>query len=631
MVLSRTSFNMPDKNLSRNTLDSCNSNFCFFLHKYWKFLSTHMRMLVVSLSMSWVLSPIASAFSESSPSSELKRNPDCSVDQPTTKRVCANGASSHQLHEREIIAQQNLNNSAQNVTDLNICGSCYFKHDFQNDTQNRIFSIHKFSLFQLLDHPSNGVELNDYRRCSRHVCCELFKFSFFGKFYANLIKDDLASSNSRLLENNFKDEIKWLAFIIKQSSIPPSELDESNGPVMKIDGQPQYSRTEFGADELVSIINLSLPEYIKLHIRKYYHTPENEDANKDWSGESLISFANQLGTEFNPKMCEEMLKSPFKFYMHVEESMAKIQEFCKSNMRSNDNLNNIPEILSVIVTELKNIYNDENEDNFENNPLKVALIIYTLQILTEGIARKIKFYNEEKFNILILNFKLSPDYFQRLIYNLGVKQELWRSGQSPRSILLRKKSVQQFIDFIESYKSGKWNSVELSLEKVKMIKKIICFWIAKVVLCQNVPFVPTLCYILHKTNLMPEFSFYIIFQYSFIIKRLLFRTSTNFMYAWFEINDIGDSIELRNIIKPIRLVDYETFCNLWEEQQKNNILPIIKELNFSGQTNIGTEEEILKKVYDQLEMIYNYMNNEIVNARSTIQHEQSRMERVLIN
>ena len=356
--------------------------------------------------MSWVLSPIASASSGPSPLSKPKRRLYCSVSQSTTKRVCTNIASSSQLHESEIIAQQNSNNSVQNVTNPNICGSCYFKHDFQNDTQNRIFSIHKFSLFQLLDHPSNGVELNDYRRCSRHVCCELFKFSFFGKFYANLIKDDLASSNSRLLENNFKDEIKWLAFIIKQSSIPPSELDESNGPVMKIDGQPQYSRTEFGADELVSIINLSLPEYIKLHIRKYYHTPENEDANKDWSGESLISFANQLGTEFNPKMCEEMLKSPFKFYMHVEENIKKIIKLNKLYLENKDNLNNVPEILSAINTELENIYNEKNEDHLESNPLKVALIIYTLQTLSFEIIKKIEPCANKRLNALISKFEI---------------------------------------------------------------------------------------------------------------------------------------------------------------------------------------------------------------------------------
>ena len=100
---------------------------------------------------------------------------------------------------------------------------------------------------------------------------------------------------------------------------------------------------------------------------------------------------------------------------------------------------------------------------------------------------------------------------------------------------------------------------EIKFGRNKSIQKIIHFWIAKVVLCKGIAFVPTLCYILYKTELMSELSFYIMFRHSFIIKRLLFRTFKNFLYSWFEANNTSEN-KLFDIIKSIRLVDFETFC-----------------------------------------------------------------------
>lgn len=285
--------------------------------------------------------------------------------------------------------------------------------------------------------------------------------------------------------------------------------------------------------------------------------------------------------------------------------MKKVKKLSELNMGNKDNIEYVRAILSEIDLELENICNQEDEDNCLNSQLKVTLIIHIVQALDFQLIKKIKPCIGKHLDSLISNVNVNSKNFQDWIYNLSQKQQ----------ILLRSNSVKKFIDFIELYKSGKKNSEESSFEEIKVMKKIIHFWVAKVMLGLGMEFVPLLCYILYKTDLMSEFSFYIMFRHSFIIKRLISRTHNNFKYAWFEINDAGKSKELINIIKPMRLLDYETFCAEWEKRQHGNLFLGIKESYFFKETNIETERKLLGEVYEQLATIYNYMNYEIKNAQ----------------
>lgn len=141
------------------------------------------------------------------------------------------------------------------------------------------------------------------------------------------------------------------------------------------------------------------------------------------------------------------------------------------DIKNENNSKNVTEILLVIDSELNNLYKDENEDNFENNTLKVTLIIYIIQTLSLKIIRRIRPCAETRFNSLISNFCVNLNEFQDLIYNLCQKEEIWASGGSSSKIQTRRTSIQQFIDFIESYKSGKWNLMKLSLGEIKVFKK----------------------------------------------------------------------------------------------------------------------------------------------------------------
>lgn len=566
-------------------------------------------------------------------------NPKSVLDGSNSQRPTRETRLSQTLEIQKQNKQAQEQNLPKKQADPTTCQLFEFKHSCLDGSSNWFMGQGYYGslLFQLTRYPQDIQELDAYLFHPRHLDCALFRVVLFEKLRTDLKK----SSEFSLLDAGFVlilpllNELKWLALIIRRVSIAPDKIKVSRSAVIIINGRSKYSNTDICANSLQSYIYSRLPEFARNVVKTYLNALKSEANLVDLSNVSTNTPVDYSAPLLNFQMLEKILTNPFLFYIQFDENSTRIKQLSELYLQTKGKGEQIDEqlkqqefmfytqepilaerelklqekdkicqqvktILSEINLELVKIYYDTYDRKEGKNPLRVISVIQFLQALFYEIVLEFQTFNVIGTETLMTNNSYRFSSFQDLILNLVVHLKTRNGHHNVEDILASKNAVQELINFIEE------NNLAHSHTRNKELKKIIKFCIANMLLGEPFCLIPTISYVLYKTELMNKFNIFILFRYLLIIRRLISRNIYIDDNIWFE-----QTKKYRNkyceAIKPYKLVNYETFLKRWEEQQNQGFFPRIYELIFSGYNN-KTEFKILERVYLNLGKIYNEMN-----------------------
>ena len=479
-----------------------------------------------------------------------------------------------------------------------------------------------------------------------HSECALFRFTTFG-----WLKDNFETQEKpQNLNINFFEipmlqiDFLWvMAFIKRFQSVKAEEQTEV--PAIQTDAN--------GSTEIRNIY-MSLPDYVKEFLRSSNQT-------NCISEELLMPSTGQ-------ETWEEMIENPFLFYGRFSENMERLKDVSVSsslyrkkleeknerrfeiesllkkknlNFQDKENLeierkqvignlsllkekqkNEIEPIVRAIDSVLLKMDEEDNNNQIENYALKVILI---MQIMNTCIHHGVKLCNYAGICIVWI-----PDFIERLgnntldfktfIYNLGIRKSFWKVSMKPNSKEVLVDTVEFFQSFINC------TAPNLYLSKIK----VITFWVAKVVLESPVNNLPLLCYILYKNQLMDEPRIYMVFRYSYIIKRWFIAkwniNNTISVKCCFEKTIRDSSIKFRsdniakfvkswNLVKRLKINPNLLFSsNSVTMKHYRDKLKIGQVTNHQN----GEKDFISEKVADLFMDIYSEMNSIILSVRNML-------------
>ena len=407
-------------------------------------------------------------------------------------------------------------------------------------------------------------------------------------------------------------------------SIASASKDPPKGPILIVYGQPQYSNTGLNLGWLDNVIEHTFPDSLKNLLNLY--NGKFVLSNPLVHTITSSSAANFQEPPFNLEMCKKMLEHPFSFYFQLEKNLIKLK---KINMYDENGENKVfQEIIEVIDVELAKIYIDES-DQLENDSLKIFSIIFLIKALPSDC---VKDFNIPFNKLPKVESDESFQSFQKQVYNIGKKVAIqWTSNLDPQTEG-RENMVQVFINLIRYFKMHSNTLAELTSKQIELKlagqntsviememgcfelkarcnKRIILFWVAKLVLFGPFTLMPTLCYILYKTDLMKELSIYFVFRHAFIIKRLLLQNINRTNRAWFEQSSNRYN---KSVCKLVfwKMMERESFLKEWETQQNKDHIPKLQQILNLENIN-ETEQGILYKVYNLLSELYNDIRDKI--------------------
>lgn len=571
--------------------------------------------------------------------SEQKRELDNLTCSTSAKRICTNPSleiTTFGILPFEIITS--------------MCRLCRFQHDFINISENSKVVFHGLTLIHVENASCFGQEsMNEYLCSPAHLNCVFLQICLFLRVHSDLcrIKGSSFADTYLLSMPRFTAELKWLAFVLKYVAKIASNTNNGTQGLLKIDGQVIKPNTELNVDWLRLSVCSGLPELVKAFIRRYYAELDTNNLASQLETHS----SNMHKPVFDSEICKEMLKTPLLFYTNFEKNIEKLKalklkplDYLSSesqkqlvqkdltflekeqlNYTIESIENQISSILNFLDLELFNIYIKNNNQCVDNYPLKVIFIVLVIQTLPHKVMTQLKPYVIIRLSKIITQYKLDNDAdreafssFHDLIYKLLATFAILPPGFKDKEITARINVVQEFINFINDFKSLNDQLVrinngesELSIRELKrkitIKRELIAFWIAKLMLNATFNNVPVFCYILYKLDLMSEPSIFTIFRSSFFIRNLISKQNRDHAVRWFELGKKGKQTN-RNILRARNFVERKTFIAKWKEQQdKDNIIDI-KDLKNLGRAR-GSEKNTLNKVYDLLKQFYSDLNS----------------------
>ena len=260
---------------------------------------------------------------------------------------------------------------------------------------------------------------------------------------------DVPFVSRSFIEKTIIQNLDWLKHLIKRISLLSSKV-KSAIAIMNIDGKDISLEQPFNNVKwLIKYLNQSLPERVKEYIGINPIVPEE-------SNEIKITW-------------KEILTNPFLFYIKFQGDFNMVIEEYKL-------LDNEKQITGEVVKVIEKMYAHQYNSMLRNQPLQTFFIMH---LFREKKLKKLE-SETEKFSSYIRKFTAKPTLanFKNAIFSLGKMDNI---GQIKNSA-----TFEHLIKFINNKST---NSKILR-------RKMLNFWIAKIIIAAPSIRIPFLCYLL---------------------------------------------------------------------------------------------------------------------------------------